>query len=286
MTPEKSSKRRKRANEQDLLRTSLSLGYQQIVPTTQSSARNHSKGNWQPLVLGLLISGGLSANAQAQRAPRAALVATPNAQIQKVPRATLVATPNAQMQRAPRATLVATPTPTPAPVVVTTPTAAGNVSETSTPISPLAVVSTTAQPSNTGLSPLLVCTIALLLLAGIVIGICIYRLKSVTESQSTNPPRSSKRPGRLYYDYDQFKAAMQRWESNRQLFEQNETARLEELRARVEKAGPLSCLGCLSAIIAAVLIGAAFGAGVGWGTVMWGALVVYLLMTAEQRFRR
>jgi hypothetical protein len=122
MTPEKSSKRRKRANEQDLLRTSLSLGYQQIVPTTQSSARNHSKGKWQPLVLGLLISGGLSANAQAQKAPRAALVATPNAQIQKVPRATLVATPNGQMQRAPRATLVATPSPTPAPVVVTTPT--------------------------------------------------------------------------------------------------------------------------------------------------------------------
>jgi hypothetical protein len=90
----------------------------------------------------------------------------------------------------------------------------------------------------------------------------------------------------LYYDYDQFKLAMQGWDRNRQVFEQNETARLEELKAQVEKAGPLSCLGCLTVVIAAVLVGVAFGAGAGWGTVMWGVLVVYLLMTAEQRFRR
>ena len=35
----------------------------------------------------------------------------------------------------------------------------------------------------------------------------------------------------LYYDYDQFKLAMQGWDRNRQVFEQNETARLEELKA-------------------------------------------------------
>ena len=70
------------------------------------------------------------------------------------------------------------------------------------------------------------------------------------------------------------------------LFEQKETARLEELKVRVEKAGPLSCLGCLSVIIAAVLVGVAFGAGAGWGTVVWGVLVAYFLMAAEQRFRR
>jgi hypothetical protein len=271
MTSEKSFKPRKRANGQDLLRPSLSLEDQQIVPGTQTSVRNHSKGNRQRLFLGLLISGGLSASAQEQKAPRAMLVATPNAQMQKAPRAILVNTPNAQIQKVPRATLVATPTPTPAPVVVTTPSAAANVSETSTAISPVAVVNT-AQSSNTGPSSLLVSTIDLLLLGGVVIGICIFRRESKTKSQSTNPPRSSKRPGRVYYDYDQFKLALQRWDHDRQLFEQNETARLEELKARVEKAGPISCLGCLSVIIAAVLVGAAFGADAGWGTVMWGVL--------------
>ena len=142
MTSEKSFKPRKRANGQDLLRPSLSLEYQQIVPETQTSARNHSKGNWQRLLLGLLISGGLSASAQEQKAPRAILVATPHAQMQKAPRATLVATPNAQMQRAPRATLVAIPTPTSGPVAVTTPSVAANVSVTPTPISQVAVVNT------------------------------------------------------------------------------------------------------------------------------------------------
>jgi hypothetical protein len=77
MTSEKSFKPRKRANGQDRLRALVSLEYQQIVPETQTSARNHSKGNWQRLLLGLLISGGLSASAQEQKAPRATLVATP-----------------------------------------------------------------------------------------------------------------------------------------------------------------------------------------------------------------
>jgi hypothetical protein len=313
MTSEKSFKPRKRANGQDLLRPSLSLEDQQIVPGTQTSVRNHSEGNQQRLFLGLLISGGLSASAQEQKAPRAILVATPHAQMQKAPRATLIATPNAQMQRPPRATLVATPTPTPAPVVVTKedydaipvgrfyyfqgrlqqkmawakspPSTASNVSETATPISQVAVVNT-AHSSNTGPSSLLISTIDLLVLAGFLIGICIFRRASKTKSQGTNPPHGSKRAGRVYHNYDQFKAAMQRWDHSRQLFEQNEAARLEELKAQVEKAGPLSCLGCLTVIIAAVLVGAASGAGAGWGTVMCGVLVVYLLMTAEQRFRR
>jgi hypothetical protein len=110
MTSEKSFKPRKRTNGQDLLRPSLSLQDQQIVPGTQTSVRNHSKGNWQRLLLGLLISGALSASAQEQKAPRAMLVATPNVQMQKAPQATLVATPNSQVRRVLRATLVATPT--------------------------------------------------------------------------------------------------------------------------------------------------------------------------------
>ena len=131
--------------------------------------------------------------------------------------------------------LVATPTPTLAPVVVTKEdydaipvggfyyfqgrlqqkmawatsplSTASNVSGTATPISQVAVVNT-AQSSNTGPSSLLVSTIDLLVLAGVVIGICIFRRASKTKSQSTNPPRGSKRPGRLYYDYDQFKLAL------------------------------------------------------------------------------
>src|ERR1700757_2829016 len=93
MTSEKSFKPRKRANGQGLLRPSLSLEDQQIVPGTQTSVRNHSKGNRQRLFFGLLISGGLSSSAQEQKAPRAILIATPHAQMQRPPRATLVATP-------------------------------------------------------------------------------------------------------------------------------------------------------------------------------------------------
>ncbi|MGA7130514.1 MAG: hypothetical protein WBZ19_29640 [Chthoniobacterales bacterium] len=219
--------------------------------------------------------------------------------------------PNAQVQKAPRATLVATPTPTIAPVVITkedydaipvggffyfkgrlykkgfsaapTPTAAENVSETSTPVSRVAVVKT-PQPSITELFSLLVWP--LLILAGLISAICALWLERRTKSKPTKPPHSSKRPGRLYYYYDQFTLAMQCWDANRQLFEKNETARLEELKERVDAAGPLSCLTCLGVIIAAVVVGAALGAGAAWETVMGGGFVGFLVLMAEQRFRR
>jgi hypothetical protein len=41
--------------------------------------------------------------------------------------------------------------------------------------------------------------------------------------------RGQKRTGRLYHDYDQFQLAMQVWDRDRLLFEQNETARLGRL---------------------------------------------------------
>ena len=44
--------------------------------------------------------------------------------------------------------------------------------------------------------------------------------------KSQSARRGQKRTGRLYHDYDQFQLAMQVWDHDRQLFEQNETARL------------------------------------------------------------
>ena len=155
--------------------------------------------------------------------------------------------------------------------------AAVNVSGTSTPISTVGVAS--MQPS-----PLVVWTVDLLMLTAVVIGIWIYRRKSKIKPQSDAPPRSSKRPGRVYYDYDQFNLATQLWDRERELFEQDETARLAKLSQKAN--GPLGGLGCLGFIIAAFAIGVTHGAVAGWGTVFLGVVVVGLLVSAEERFYR
>jgi hypothetical protein len=242
-----------------------------IVHGTRRSTRNHYKRDCQLLFLGSVTCGALIVNAQGQKAPRAVLVSTPDPKANK----------------APRATLIATPAPTPIPVVVTeddynaipvggsfyykgrlykkgaqaTPaqSAAVNVLGTSTPISTVGVAST--QPS-----PLVVWTVDLLMLTVVVIGIWIYRRKSKIKPQSDAPPRSPKRPGRVYYDYDQFKLATQLWDRERELFEQDETARLAKLSQKAN--GPLGGLGCLGFIIAAFAIGVTHGAVAGWGTVL------------------
>jgi hypothetical protein len=72
--------------------------------------------------------------------------------------------------------------------------------------------------------------------------------------------RLKKRTGRLYYHYEQFKLAMQLWDRDRQLFEQNETARLAQRNEEIKKGGPLSGFGCLGFILAALVVGSAHGA--------------------------
>jgi hypothetical protein len=137
---------------------------------------------------------------------------------------------------------------------------------------------------SNGLSPLVVCTVDLLMLGGIVIGIWIYRRKSKTKTHSAEPPRSSKRPGRIYCDYDQFKLAAELWDREGQLFEQGETARLADLSKKAKS--PLTDLSCLSFIIAALVFGVMYGAFAGWETVFLGLVVVFLLASAEKRFYR
>jgi hypothetical protein len=70
------------------------------------------------------------------------------------------------------------------------------------------------------------------------------------------------------------------------LFEQNETVRLTQLNEQVKKGGPLSSLGCLGFIITASVVGGAYGAGTGWGTIILGLFVVGAIASAEEQFRR
>jgi DnaJ like chaperone protein len=102
--------------------------------------------------------------------------------------------------------------------------------------------------------------------------------------QSAETPR--KPQPAVYYDYNQYQQARQRWLHGNSSFALEETARLADLEAKLKQAGPLSGLGCLGFILLALLFGAAGGAGAGWGTVIVGAIVFGLLSACEERYRR
>jgi hypothetical protein len=73
---------------------------------------------------------------------------------------------------------------------------------------------------------------------------------------------------------------------DRQLFEQNETARLAQLNEEIKKKGPLSGLGCLGFIVAALVVGSAQGAAAGWWIIFLVVIIVGAFSSAEEQFRR
>jgi hypothetical protein len=123
--------------------------------------------------------------------------------------------------------------------------------------------------------------IFLLIIATVVVAaICGRKPKS----QSAH--RGQKRTGRLYHDYDQFQLAMQIWDRDRLLFEQNETARLAQLNQKVKKGGAFSTFSLFCVVVVALVIGFSDGAVTGWGFLLLGMLPIGIIMTIEVKFYR
>ena len=104
------------------------------------------------------------------------------------------------------------------------------------------------------------------------------------KSQSAH--RGQKRTRRVYHDYDQFQLAMQVWDRDRLVFEQNETARLAQLNQKVKKGGAFSALCLFGVVIVALLVGFSDGAATGWGLLLLGMLPIGIIMTIESKFYR
>jgi len=128
--------------------------------------------------------------------------------------------------------------------------------------------------------------IILCIVAAIVVTIVVFYNVCRKPKPKPPPPRPEKEHPRIYDDYEQFKLAMQVWDRDRQLFEQNETARLAQLNEEIKKGGPLTGLGCLGFIVAALAVGSAQGAGAGWGIIILGVIIVGAVASAEEQIRR
>jgi hypothetical protein len=125
-------------------------------------------------------------------------------------------------------------------------------------------------------------TVILLLIIATVVVAAICGRKP--KSQSAH--RGQKRTGRLYHDYDQFQLAMQVWEHDRLLFEQNETARLARSNQKVQKGGAFSTCCLFGVVIVALVVGFSDGAATGWGFLLLGMLPIAIMMTIEKKFYR
>lgn len=232
-----------------------------------------------------------------KRPPRATLVATPA----PVPRAKLVATP----APVPRAALVATPTPVPWAALVPMPTPIATPLLTPTPDLPSSLLNqpatSTSRPSEVAVSPPIslpvpavpapqnqapvipwggILFFVVLLAGGFVAN------RSAARAKKRNAEAPKQRKTMVYHIYAQYQQAHQVWLREGTLFAQAEAARLAALEKKVKEGGPLSGLGCLGFIVAALLVGTVFGAGAGWGTVIVGVFVLGLISGCEQRFRR
>jgi hypothetical protein len=89
----------------------------------------------------------------------------------------------------------------------------------------------------------------------------------------------------VYSDYGTFQLATARWSSAKQLFENNETARLAGLSTWASKGGPLSTIAFVVGIVATISA-AQHGAGAGWGTGIGGLMILGMVVSAEENFRR
>jgi hypothetical protein len=228
---------------------------------------------------------------------RATLVTTPT----PAPRAILVATPTPM----PRATLVSTPTPVPPAVLVSMPTPRATPLPTPTPVSqssppdqpvtsksrlpeiavsPPTRVPDPVVPAPQNQSPAIPWGGILFFIILIGGGFVAHRTAARGKKQ-----KAEGRPERrtvVFHDYDQYQRAHQLWQSQASLFVQEEAARVAALEAKIKSGGPLSGLGCLGFIVAALLFGTVLGAGAGWGTLIVGVFVVSLISACEQQFRR
>jgi hypothetical protein len=90
----------------------------------------------------------------------------------------------------------------------------------------------------------------------------------------------------IYRDYEQFKLAMQLWDRERQLFEQNETARLAQVEKAAKELGFFSSLGCIGSLIVAIVVGYSYGAAAGWESLIPSMIVGGLIASAEEKFRK